>query len=749
MLRRLREIVEQVSKADGMHQAFDVLVKSTCDAMQTECCTLYLANDKEKYLELMATQGLIFRGQSIKIPFHEGLVGLVRRSAEPLNLANAQLHPNFKFFPELGEQTFNAFLGTPIIYQRQVLGVLVIQQRDSRQFTEDEEAFLVTLAAQLALVITHSQSKAVWDQDGSNIQTYQGVAASSGVAVGDVWWDQDQPSLDKITPSSTLDSKQEIESLSQAIENTILDFRRMHKGFHHELHKDTLAIFEFYIHLLHDPMLNRELEEKINKGDAASWALKQVIESYMKRFAAMKDPYLKERALDLKELGQRILFFLEQRTLREHSFQKPIILLVSELTASILASIPRENLLAVISLEGAANSHAAILARALGIPTVMGLSLNPEHFANKSVIVDGYSGQVILEPSEQLRSEYYALAQEEKLLSNLAEQDVDKSATTLDGENIHIMLNAGLSADTQIAHNQGVDGVGLYRTEISFLLQQRFPSESEQIQVYQNILSAYPDKPVVMRTLDIGGDKSLPYFPIEEDNPFLGWRGIRFTLDHPDIFLIQLRAMLQASIGLDNLEIMLPMISGCKELDDAIDLIHQAYFDVSAIHPQVKKPKIGMMLEVPSMIYLLPFVADKIDFISIGSNDLTQYLLAVDRNNPNVSSVYEQVHPSVIWALKQIHETCQTHQLPVCICGELAGDPLGALILVGLGFRHLSMNSANVAKIKYILRRTNSDDLAKIANQALAMSYGEQIHDMLSDYMKANDLAGFIRAGKH
>lgn len=747
MLRQLRDIVEQVSKADGIEQAFETLVKSTCIAMQTECCSLYLANDEEKYLELIATQGLNFYGQNIHIHFHQGLVGLVRRCAEPLNLAEASTHPEFKFFPELGEKSFQSFLGTPIIYQRQVLGVLVIQQREPRQFSEEEEAFLVTLAAQIALVLIHSRSKIKWQKNTQKSSFYQGVAASSGIAIGEVWCDNDQSSFDDILPSSTLDIESDLQRINQAIDSTIADFRLMHKRLNHELNKDTLAIFEFYIQLLHDPMLNNSLQSKIQQNHSADWALKLVFESYISRFNAMSDSYLKERAQDLKELGQRVLFFLEHSAQTERVFQKPVILLVRELTASILASFPRDKLLAVISHEGAANSHAAILARALGIPTVMGASVSSKEVAHKLVIVDGYSGQIFVEPSDSLLLEYQSFIDEEEKLSHRVEQDIKKPAITLDKRRVHIMLNAGLSADTQISDNRYVDGVGLYRTEIGFLLQQRFPSESEQMQVYRHVLKAYPNQPVVMRTLDIGGDKALPYFPIEEENPFLGWRGIRFTLDHPDIFLIQLRAMLLASKGLKNLEIMLPMISGCKELDDALALIEQAYQDILLIDPNLHRPKIGAMLEVPSMVYLLPFIANKVDFISIGSNDLTQYLLAVDRNNPNVASVYEHVHPAVIWALKQIFETTQEYQLPVCICGELAGDPLGALILVGLGYRYLSMNSANVAKIKYILRNTDTKELEALATKALTMPYGEQIHQMLSKYLEQKDLAGFIRAG--
>lgn len=340
------------------------------------------------------------------------------------------------------------------------------------------------------------------------------------------------------------------------------------------------------------------------------------------------------------------------------------------------------------------------------------------------------------------------MSHEEQELSELVEQELPEPAYTKDGHRVELMLNAGLSADTNIAINQGVDGVGLYRTEISFLMHHGFPSEDEQTLHYRAILSSYPGKSVVMRTLDIGGDKALPYFPIEEDNPFLGWRGIRFTLDHPDIFLIQLRSMLKASAGLDNLSIMLPMISGCQEIDDAKALLERAYQEVLQSIPDLSRPQLGIMLEVPSMLYLLPLVADKVDFVSVGTNDLTQYLLAVDRNNSRVSDVYEHVHPAVVMALKHIFDTCQQYKLPVCICGELAGDPIGVLILIGLGYRSLSMNTSNVARIKYILRNVSVSELSELSIKALSEPYGNQIYQSICSYLEEKGLAGFIRAGK-
>ena len=747
MLSQLREIVEQVSKVEDVHQALDILVKQTCSAMSTECCTVYLANEEMQRLELMATQGLRFKGDKIHIRFSEGLVGLVKRSAEPLNLAEASKHPNFKYFSELGEEIYQSFLGTPIIYRKQVLGVLVVQQKQPRQFNEMEESFLVTLAAQLAVIIAHAQTQGLWRLEKKQ-QAIRGVPASSGVAIGEFWLDDTQPELSEVCPASTLDVEREQELLLLAIEAALNDFRRMRKKLDSEINKDALAIFDLFTHLLNDPMLRKDLKAQIQKGDRADWALRQIVESYSNRFARMSDVYLRERAQDIRELGHRLLYFLHNTEQEQPVLEHPVILVVRELTATILASIPKDKLLAVVSTEGAANSHAAILSRALGIPAVMGAGINLKAISGKQGIVDGYSGKILVTPSRQLLKEYRALVNEERELSSMVNQRILEPACTKDNQRIEILLNAGLSADTNIAENQGVDGVGLYRTEISFLLQHRFPSEEEQTQQYQAVLNTYPNKRVVMRSLDIGGDKALPYLPIEEDNPFLGWRGIRFTLDHPDIFLMQVRAMMRASAESQNLSILLPMVSGAQELDDAIALIERAYQEVSEIDERIRMPEIGVMIEVPSMIYLLPLIADKVDFVSIGTNDLTQYLLAVDRNNARVSDVYESMHPAVIMALDQIQKMCDRLNLPVCICGELAGEPIGALLMVGLGYRSLSMNTSNVAKVKYLLCQVDSTELKALADKALMQPYGSEIYNMMQAFFEEKGFAGFIRAGK-
>ncbi|WP_064605846.1 phosphoenolpyruvate--protein phosphotransferase [Photobacterium sp. J15] len=751
MLTQLREIVEKVASAPSLMEALDQLVVSTCNAMKTECCSVYIADHKRQQYTLMATQGLTKPHRQIRLGFEEGLVGLVGSRAEPINVADARHHPHFKHLPGIGEESFGSFFGTPIIHQRQVLGVLVIQQRERREFDESEESFMVTLAAQLAVILAHAKAQGMWPDQRNGLHLV-GSAASPGVAIARAWWDDNQPRLEQVLPVSCVDVEAEQERLSIAIELASAEFRRLRKRFDSELHKETLAIFDLFSHLLNDPMLRKDLFAKIADGDQAEWAIRQVVEAYSERFARMKDDYLKERAQDIRELGQRLLFFLQNEEGIEHQWDEPVVLLTRELTAAMLASIPRDKLAAVVAQEGAANSHAAILSRALGIPAIMGVDFVPEKVHDSQVIVDGYLGDFLVEPNRHVMAEYTRLLREENELTRTVEGEVGKAACTLDKERIYIHLNAGLSADTSIAVNRGVDGVGLYRTEVPFLLQRSFPSEEEQTLQYRSILMTYRNKKVVMRTLDIGGDKPLPYLAIEEDNPFLGWRGIRFTLDHPEIFLIQVRAMLKASIGLENMDILLPMISGIGELDESRALIDRAYTEVAKYAQEqgetLKRPKIGIMVEVPSILYQLPALKGKVDFISVGSNDLTQYLLAVDRNNSRVANVYDALHPAVLNALKHIADTSRVLDMPVSVCGELAGDPVGALLLVGMGYRSLSMNTRNVARIKYILRHIAVSEMEQLTDSALQSTFADDVRKMATEFVDQRGLGGFIRAGK-
>ncbi|RXJ73789.1 phosphoenolpyruvate--protein phosphotransferase PtsP [Veronia nyctiphanis] len=750
MLTKLRDIVHKVASSGSVSESLEALVRETCLAMDTECCSVYIADHQTQTYELMASQGLEASSGSVILDFGEGLVGLVGKRAEPINVANVKKHPRFKHFPETGEDVFHSFLGTPIIYRREVLGILVVQQKDSRHFDESEESFLVTLAAQLAVIFAHAKAQGLWPENDATV--LGGAAASQGIAIAQAWFDLNRPELDDVLPASTLNQPRDIERLEDAINAACADFRKFRKRLDLDLNADVIAIFDLFTHLLNDPMLRDAIVERIKQGDMAEWALKQAVDSFVERFGAMSDPYLKQRASDIRELGQRLLLFLQQQASPDWQLDTPIILLARELTAGMLASIPRNKLAGIVAEEGAVNAHAAILARAMGIPAVMGVDFRPASVHGKQIVLDGYQGKVFVEPSPVVLQEYEKLLEEEAEIELLLDSEFTENTQLADGTNVEIHLNAGLSADTGIAINHGVDGVGLYRTEIPFLMQSSFPSEDDQSLLYQSILEAYRGQPVVMRSLDIGGDKPLPYLTIEEDNPFLGWRGIRFTLDHPDIFLIQIRAMLRASIGLDNLAILLPMVSGLNELLDAKILIDRAFEEVmemaEAEGKTLNRPHIGVMVEVPSILYQLDAVAKHADFISVGTNDLTQYLLAVDRNNVRVSDVYDSLHPSVIAALQNILQTCQRNKLPVCVCGELAGDPLGAMLLVGMGYRQLSMNTRSVARIKYVLRHLSVKSLEKHINTISRLPLASEIRTESETFLKLHNLGDILRVGR-
>ncbi|MBW7984614.1 phosphoenolpyruvate--protein phosphotransferase [Enterobacillus tribolii] len=748
MLTRLREIVEKVAAAPGLDEALEVLINETCLAMDTEVCSVYLADNDRQCYYLMATRGLKKpRGRVITLAFDEGIVGLVGRLAEPINLADAPSHPSFKYVPQVKEERFRAFLGAPIIYRRQLLGVLAVQQREPRQFDESEESFLVTLATQLAGILSSAQLNGVFGR--LRHSRIRAIAASPGIAVAEGWVDISQPSLDQVYRASSLDPESERERLTIALEEASNEFRRFSKRFTAGSQKESAAIFDLYSHLLNDARLKGELMKEIDGGAVAEWAVKQVIEHFAAQFASLQDPYMRERAGDLRALGQRLLFHLDDDISSPNQWPPRFVLVADELTATILAEVPPERLAAVVVRDGAANSHAAILVRAMGVPTVMGADIQTSLLHQRLLIVDGYRGEVVVDPEPVLIQEYQRLLSEESELSKRAEDDVESPAYLKSGERILVMLNAGLSAEHEQRLDKRIDGVGLYRTEIPFMLQSGFPSEEEQVAQYQGMLQLNPQKPVTLRTLDIGADKQLPYLPINEENPSLGWRGIRVTLDQPEIFLVQVRAMLRANAASGNLNILLPMITTLDEVDEARRLIERAGREVEEmIGYALPKPRIGVMLEVPALAFLLPYLAGRVDFISVGTNDLTQYLLAVDRNNTRVASLYDSLHPAMLRVLHYIATECRRLELPVSICGEMAGIPMCALLLVGMGYCNLSMNGHSIPRIKYLLRNITLDEARSLAERVLETQMSTEVRHLTAAFMERRGLGGLIRGGK-
>ncbi|HED2704412.1 TPA: phosphoenolpyruvate--protein phosphotransferase [Klebsiella oxytoca] len=748
MLTRLREIVEKVASAPRLNEALDILVTDICAAMETEVCSVYLADHDRRCYYLMATRGLKKpRGRIVALAFDEGLVGLVGRLAEPINLADAQKHPSFKYIPAVKEGRFRAFLGVPIIQRRQLLGVLVVQQRELRQFDESEESFLVTLATQIAGILSQSQLNALF---GQYRQTrIRALPASSGVAIAEGWMDVSLPLMEQVYEASTLDTASERERLTGALEEAANEFRRYSKRYSAGAQKETAAIFDLYSHLLSDARLRRELFAEVDKGAVAEWAVKKIIEKFAEQFAALSDGYLKERAGDLRTLGQRLLFHLDDSIQGPNTWPERIVLVADELSATTLAEVPQDRLAGVVVRDGAANSHAAIMVRALGIPTVMGADIQPSLLHGHTLIVDGYRGELLVDPEPVLLQEYQRLISEENELSRLAEDDLERASELKSGERVKVMLNAGLSPEHEEKLGNFVDGIGLYRTEIPFMLQSGFPSEEEQVAQYQGMLQMFNDKSVTLRTLDIGADKQLPYMPISEENPCLGWRGIRITLDQPEIFLVQVRAMLRANAATGNLSILLPMVTSLDEVDEARRLIDRASREVEEmIGYAIPRPRLGVMLEVPSMVFMLPQLANRVDFISVGTNDLTQYILAVDRNNTRVASMYDSLHPRVLRALAMIARDAERFGIDLRLCGEMAGDPMCVTILIGMGYRHLSMNGRSVARVKYLLRRIDINEAQELSQRSLEAQMTAEVRHQVAAFMERRGLGGLIRGGR-
>jgi len=531
--------------------------------------------------------------------------------------------------------------------------------------------------------------------------------------------------------------------VDRAIESVRADIRRISEQFAASLPPEELALFDVYLHMLDDNALAGDIREKVRKGSWAQGALKQVIHEHMRLFEAMEDPYLRERGADVKDLGLRVLAYLQDLRAKKIHFPNDTILVGDDVTPGMLAEVPAERLRGIVSVRGSVNSHLAILAQSLDIPAIMGAVDFPvANIDNQPLIVDGFYGEVICNPSAATTEHYQTLMAGERELAEELEELKDFKGVTLDGWRVGLWVNIGLTGVGR-SLDRGAEGIGLFRTEIPFMTKERFPSEEEQRAIYREHMEAFEPKPVTMRTLDVGGDKALSYFPIAEENPFLGWRGIRVTLDHPEIFMVQARAMLRANEGLEgDLRIMLPMITSITEVEEAMAMVERAYQEVLEEGANVKQPQIGVMVEVPAAVYQARRLAGMVDFLAVGSNDLTQYMLAVDRNNPRVAELYHETHPAVLTALREVAKAAQAENTQFGICGELAGNPIGAVLLMAMGYQVLSMNETNLPKVKWLIRNIKRSDARRMLARVLRMDTAEEVQAFMHRQL---DEAGLSR----
>jgi phosphotransferase system enzyme I (PtsP) len=705
LLRRLREISAEPVNAQAR---LDKIVMQIAANMVAEVCSVYVLRADQR-LELYATEGLNREAVHLTtMQSGEGLVGLIARSAEPLALSEAQEHPAFSYHPETGEEVYHSFLGVPILRGGNTVGVLVVQNKVRRAYSEEEVEALQTTAMLLAEMIASGELQSIAKSAEllalNGPLSLKGAAICDGVGLGHVLLHEPRVVVKNLlaedVPGELRRLDTAIDAMRMSIDELVAHGDRMGVGEHRE-------VLEAVRMVANDQGWVRRLREAAMTGLTAEAAVERVQNDARARMQRQTDPYLRDRLHDLDDLANRLLHQLtgQSYVADRDSVPENAIIVARNMGPAALLDYDRAKLRGLILEEGGPTSHVAIVARALGVATV-GLVRNITGLVepNDAVIIDGSTGDVHVRPQPDVRGAY---AEKARLRARRQEQYAqlrDVPAVTRDGLEIALHMNAGLTIDAPYVHETGADSIGLFRTELQFMLAPRFPRMKEQYQFYKTVLDAVPDKPVTFRTLDIGSDKVLPYMAkIEEENPALGWRAIRIGLDRPGLLRMQLRAMLRAGAGRD-LRIMFPMIANVAEFDLAkaitlreLELIRRHG------HETPTKLELGAMVEVPALLWELDQIAERADFLSVGSNDLVQYLYAADRDNTRVSKRYDNLSTPALRALKSINDAGDRAGTPVTLCGEMGGRPLEALALLAIGYRSLSMSPASIGPVKAMI----------------------------------------------
>ena len=741
-LATLTTLVQEISGAENAMSAMQTIVARLSQLMDVPVCSLYLKSPSRSKLILAATQGLSESSVGkIKLSLNEGLVGVIASTKHPLNLADAPTHDKFVFFPQAHEAPYRQFMGVPLIHLRQLIGVIVVQGTTKDLFSQEAEAFLVTIASQLAATLYNIQRSGEWIPTRRPAKLYKrfnGIISSSGIGIGDLTHINTHIDLLQV-PEKLSGSPQDEQNLFEtALQKVSDDLEHGANRIKKDLPEDIVSLFSVYRMMLQSPELRDGTLQQIQLGNSAMWSVRKTALELATVFEMADDPYMKARGEDVRNIAIKLM---TQMAKRERSASPdsltPIILAGDLISIADLSEYSSTQIKGIICSSGSALSHTSIVANALGLPAVMGVAdLDIKRYAGQLVVIDGNRGEVVISPPNEMIKEYRQLEKNDQQFNQELAKYRDLPAVTLDGFHVTLHTNTGLLADVSPGLRNGAEGIGLYRSEIPFMVHDSFPTEEEQYVIYKEVIDAYSPRPVSMRTLDIGGDKQLPYFAFKEENPYLGWRGIRFTLDNTALQVTQIRAMLRAAHGRDNLQILIPMVSRIDEVKAIKELIQQSLVELSKEGKQVSKPKLGIMIEVPSAMLLLDKIAPYIDFVSIGSNDLTQYLLAVDRNNPKVSNLFDNLNPAVLVALQMIKSKCTELNLSVSLCGEMAADPASVLLLIAMGFDRLSLSAHKIPKIKWLIRQLKREDLLKLLTKANAAEGEVEVRKVLSKKMK-------------
>ncbi|MDE2112368.1 MAG: phosphoenolpyruvate--protein phosphotransferase [Alphaproteobacteria bacterium] len=714
LLRRLREIMAEQTSAQTR---LDKLVTVIAANMVAEVCSIYLRR-AGKTLELFATEGLNAAAvHRTRMKEGEGLVGLVAETGEAVNLSDAPSDPHFSYRPETGEDPYHAFLGVPIVRGGQVFGVLTVQNRAARQYAEEEVEALQTVAMVLAEVVAQGGLFNIAELDEPELipdrpRKFRGEGLSEGVAVGQVVLHEPRVKVERMIADNP---QEELVRLEEAIGSLRDAVDHMLDSSELDLTGESREVIEAYRMFAHDQGWRQRMRDAVRTGLTAEAAVERVQDEMRLRVSRFGDPILRERAHDLDDLARRLLRHLSgdgHGTVRD--LPSEAILVGRAMGPAELLDYGRDQLLALVLEEGALTSHVAIVARAMGLPLVGSAEgITDASRAGDAIVVDGETGEVHLRPAAEIVAAFEA---KRTLRAHRVAQFAsvrDQPAVTKDGVHIRLLMNAGLLLDMPHLHESGADGIGLFRTELQFMIGETMPRLNDQVAFYKEVLDAAGDKPVVFRTLDLGGDKVLPYARWErEENPALGWRAIRIALDRPALLRYQARALLTAAAG-KVLRILLPMVSDVAEFNAARALIDREMERARILaKTQPRQVLVGAMLEVPALAFMLPQIMRSADFVSIGSNDLLSLAFAVDRTNPRVARRYDMLNPAALTLIQQIITSSAEGGGEVSLCGEMAGRPLDAMALVGLGLRTLSMSPSQIGPVKMMIRSLNYGEIS-------------------------------------
>ncbi|RUZ86159.1 phosphoenolpyruvate--protein phosphotransferase [Mesorhizobium sp. M7A.F.Ca.US.006.01.2.1] len=714
LLKRLRELMQEPLEPQ---ERLDRIVRDIASNMVAEVCSLYVLR-ADSVLELYATEGLNPNAVHLaQLRLGQALVGTIAASARPLNLSNAQEHPAFAYLPETGEEIYNSFLGVPVLRAGRTLGVLVVQNKTMRHYRDDEVEALETTAMVIAEMIATGDlarlTRPGLELDLRRPVSFTGLSFNEGVGLGHVVLHE--PRI-VVTNLFNEDSEEEVRRLETSLSSLRLSIDDMLERRDVAFEGEHRQVLEAYRMFANDRGWVRRLEEAIRNGLTAEAAVEKVQSDMRARMLHMTDPYLRERMSDFDDLANRLLRQLMGRGPEDvaASLPKDAIIVARSMGAAELLDYPRDKMRGLVLEDGAATSHVVIVARAMGIP-VAGQMKGAVSMAENgdAIIVDGEEGVIHLRPQPDLEAAYA-----EKVRFRARRQEVyrelrKKPSTTRDGVQVDLLMNAGLAVDLPQLAEAGAAGIGLFRTELQFMVASTFPRAEAQEKLYRDVLEAARGKPVTFRTIDIGGDKVLPYFKgaIQEENPALGWRAIRLTLDRPGLLRTQIRALLKASGGRE-LKLMLPMVTELGEIAQAREIIDREVRHLSRFaHHLPTSLKLGAMLEVPSLLFQLDELMKAVDFVSVGSNDLFQFVMAVDRGNTQLANRFDTLSAPFLRVLKQIADAGVRNNTPVTLCGELAGKPISAMALIGLGFRSISMSPASIGPVKAMLTELPLDEL--------------------------------------